>query len=145
MLLCFASRRFIFVSEGRSSAACEPSPRGLRRRFKSDCYNASNAKSCIQRYGASSVGVSDRIARLSPHQVRVLARRLRRIAGPTTVEVPPVSAQVRPEHLPLSFAQERLWLLEQIEGAGSAYNIAGVVRLCGTLDVDVLEIGRAHV
>src|SRR5690242_10877993 len=30
--------------------------------------------------------------------------------------------QLRPERLPLSYSQERLWLLEQIEALGSAYN-----------------------
>src|SRR5262249_43935215 len=53
--------------------------------------------------------------------------------------------QVRPARLPLSFAQERLWLLEQLEAAGSAYNISGVVRLSGNLDVAALERAFAAV
>jgi hypothetical protein len=90
-------------------------------------------------------GASDRIARLSPHQVRVLARRLRQIAGPTSIEAPPVTAQVRPERLPLSFAQERLWLLEQIERAGSAYNLAAALRLEGLFDEDAFALAFAEV
>jgi amino acid adenylation domain-containing protein len=46
---------------------------------------------------------------------------------------------IRPKHLPLSHAQERLWVLEQIGGLGSAYNIPAVVRLRGGLDVAALE------
>src|SRR4051812_29990305 len=40
----------------------------------------------------------------------------------------------RPKCLPLSYAQERLWLLEQIGGVGSAYNMSAAVRLLGVLD-----------
>ena len=40
---------------------------------------------------------------------------------------------------PLSFAQERLWFLEQLEPGSSAYNICRAARLTGPLNVEVLE------
>ena len=52
---------------------------------------------------------------------------------------PALVVQARPALLPLSYAQERLWVLEQLEAAGAAYNIAGVVRLSGALNVAALE------
>ncbi|MEY2393827.1 MAG: hypothetical protein QOF94_172, partial [Acidobacteriaceae bacterium] len=52
---------------------------------------------------------------------------------------PALLAQPRGDVLPLSYEQERLWLLEQIEGLGSAYNIPAVVRLLGRVDVAALE------
>ena len=55
------------------------------------------------------------------------------------VTVPALVAVPRPEVLPLSHAQERLWLLEQLETTGAAYNIPGVVGLSGVLDVSALE------
>ena len=41
--------------------------------------------------------------------------------------------------MPLSFAQERLWVLEQIGGLGSAYNLSASFRLRGALDVAALQ------
>ncbi|OZC54373.1 non-ribosomal peptide synthetase [Rhodococcus sp. RS1C4] len=44
----------------------------------------------------------------------------------------------RPEVIPLSAAQRRMWLLNQAEPASAAYNIAFAVRLSGELDADAL-------
>jgi amino acid adenylation domain-containing protein len=72
--------------------------------------------------------------------VRELAQRAEdeRRAG-AGLTAPALLVQARPGRLPLSYAQERLWVLEQLEAAGAAYNIAGVVRLSGALDVAALE------
>lgn len=40
---------------------------------------------------------------------------------------------------PLSFAQQRLWFLDQFYPRSCAYNVPRVFRLSGTLDVDVLQ------
>ncbi len=55
------------------------------------------------------------------------------------LSAPALVAQPRPDALPLSYAQERLWLLEQIGGLSSAYNLAAAVRLRGALDGAALE------
>ena len=46
---------------------------------------------------------------------------------------------------PLSFAQQRLWFLEQMEPGGSHYVIPAVLELAGTLDVPALERSLAAV
>jgi amino acid adenylation domain-containing protein len=63
--------------------------------------------------------------------------------------LPPIGSVSRAGALPVSFAQQRLWFLDQMEGAGSAYNMPGALRLEGTLDVAALqesltEIVRRH-
>jgi amino acid adenylation domain-containing protein len=50
---------------------------------------------------------------------------------------------------PASFAQERLWLLDQLAPGAPAYNMAGAIRLTGDLDMAALvrvffEIERRH-
>ncbi|MCJ9734984.1 condensation domain-containing protein, partial [Bradyrhizobium sp. PRIMUS42] len=51
----------------------------------------------------------------------------------------PIPVAPRERFMPLSFAQERMWLLEQIEGFGNFRNMPAMVRLHGKLNVAALE------
>ncbi|HVR95833.1 MAG TPA: amino acid adenylation domain-containing protein, partial [Thermoanaerobaculia bacterium] len=57
-----------------------------------------------------------------------------------TAEAPPLVPEPRgTDRLPLSFAQERLWFLEQLEPGGAAYNVSATLRLRGRLEVGALS------
>ncbi|TKS96293.1 non-ribosomal peptide synthetase [Streptomyces lasalocidi] len=52
---------------------------------------------------------------------------------------PPLRPQPRPERLPLSYAQQRLWFIHRFEGPSATYNIALALRMRGTLDASALR------
>jgi amino acid adenylation domain-containing protein len=64
-------------------------------------------------------------------------------------EVPPLVPQPRQGELPLSFAQERLWFLDQFEPDSPTFNLSATVRLAGRLrrplfDRALSEVVRRH-
>ncbi|MEU0127148.1 amino acid adenylation domain-containing protein [Streptomyces sp. NPDC006289] len=65
--------------------------------------------------------------------------------APGRARPPVVPAALRPDPLPLSYAQQRLWFLNRLEGPGSAYNIPLVLELHGTLDPDAMRAALADV
>jgi amino acid adenylation domain-containing protein len=64
----------------------------------------------------------------------VLADFARGLETASRAELPAIEPVERGADLPLSFAQQRLWFIERLEGAGAAYNIPVRQRLRGELD-----------
>ncbi|MFC9515898.1 amino acid adenylation domain-containing protein [Nocardiaceae bacterium NPDC056970] len=57
----------------------------------------------------------------------------------------PLVAQERPDTVPLSMAQQRMWFLNRFDTASAADNIVVAIRLTGALDVDALRVAVADV
>ncbi|WP_164020355.1 non-ribosomal peptide synthase/polyketide synthase [Pyxidicoccus trucidator] len=86
--------------------------------------------------------ILNRLASLSPEKRELLLKQLQAkgARSPQTPAIPPLEPQPREgAALPLSFAQQRLWFLEQLEPGTARYNVPVAVRLRGTLDASVLE------
>jgi amino acid adenylation domain-containing protein len=84
--------------------------------------------------------------------VRALARRVeqarRESAGSSpSTEAPagPITPADRSQPLPASFAQERMWFLQQLDPDSAAYNVASALHLRGCVDADVLRRALAEV
>jgi len=63
-------------------------------------------------------------------------------AGPAR---PPLVAKARPAITPLSYGQQRLWFLGQMQGPNATYNMPTSLRLIGPLDVAAMQDALADV
>jgi hypothetical protein len=93
-------------------------------------------------------GLNKKIANLSPAQLAVLNQRLHGKRSGLGNKAK-VAQRIEQGPAPLSFAQERIWFLDQFEGNNAVYNLPFELRLKGTLNVLVLlrclnEIVRRH-
>jgi amino acid adenylation domain-containing protein len=60
-------------------------------------------------------------------------------------ELPPLEPLPRGEPLPVSYAQERLWLYDQLEPGSNAFNLGYAFRLRGRLSVAALDASLAEI
>jgi len=81
----------------------------------------------------------NRIASLPPVKLELLSRRIRAVSN----NQPPlrvIEKRARPDlPAPLSFAQQRLWFLSQLDPNSASFNIPFAVSLTGRLDISILE------
>src|SRR6266508_1357144 len=82
--------------------------------------------------------------------VEGLAQRIEEVKSEGRLEeAPPLVRALRNERLPLSFAQQRLWFIDQLEPGGAMYNVPTALRVRGELRRELLgsalgEVVRRH-
>ena len=68
-----------------------------------------------------------------------VARLAEAVRQHTSVPLPlPAVVDTDDDEGPMTYSQERMWLLHQLDPAGAAYNMSGAVRLRGRLDAEAL-------
>lgn len=90
-----------------------------------------------------SNNTSERKAGLSAEKQKILEARLR---GRQTADARPLAIPrlARDSALPLSFAQERLWFMDQLVPDSASYNSPIALRVTGSLDAKALERALAE-
>lgn len=66
-------------------------------------------------------------------------------AGENATAAPAIVPVTREGDLPLSYAQQRLWFLDQLEPGSLYYNIPTAVRLSGTLDIEAVKSSLSEI
>ncbi|HJP93403.1 MAG TPA: amino acid adenylation domain-containing protein [Pyrinomonadaceae bacterium] len=69
--------------------------------------------------------------------IAALAHKINQLSG--VQPLPPIKKVRRDRELPVSFAQERMWFLNQLEKDSPFYNVPGAFKLTGPLDVSSLQ------
>ncbi|MGH3581856.1 MAG: condensation domain-containing protein, partial [Mycobacterium sp.] len=77
--------------------------------------------------------------------VAQLAARLGAGTADDAGRLQPLRPAERPAVIPLSFAQNRLWIIDQLHGPSAVYNMAAALRLTGGLDAAALGAALADV
>ncbi|WP_181009454.1 non-ribosomal peptide synthetase [Streptomyces sp. SM11] len=92
----------------------------------------------VRRRYDTTVSVRDAFNRATPAG---LARLVRESATgePDLGPAPPLTARPRPDTLPLSFAQQRIWFVDRVETNSTTYNVPIALDLAGPLDTDALR------
>ncbi|GAB0102659.1 hypothetical protein JMUB6875_16280 [Nocardia sp. JMUB6875] len=67
------------------------------------------------------------------------------VPGAEIPGLPSLAPRIRPDRIPLSPAQQRMWVLNRLDPTSAAYNITAALRLTGDLDVDALRQAVADV
>lgn len=92
------------------------------------------------KYSAPPGALTPEIREALRHHKSALLDTLRRVQDPSSASGAVIGMVAWPDPLPLSFAQERMWFLHQMEGDRPAYNVFKAARLKGgALEVDALE------
>ncbi|WP_116377755.1 non-ribosomal peptide synthetase, partial [Mycobacterium sp. MFM001] len=100
--------------------------------------------SAMRLIAAINAALNDDLSVRAVFEAPTVARLAGRI-GTGAVRLPLLQAVERPAVVPLSFAQQRLWFIDQLLGPSPVYNMATALRLSGALDVEAMSTALADV
>ena len=90
------------------------------------------------------LNLTKNLTKLPPNK-RQLLELLLREQGVDPARLPISAHRSGTDSFPLSFAQQRLWFLNRLEGASTAYNVPVAMRLHGELDAGALDLALGDV
>ncbi|MEE4186788.1 MAG: condensation domain-containing protein, partial [Gammaproteobacteria bacterium] len=92
------------------------------------------------RISAPSGSLTDDIrAKLQAHKAELIDLLADSATGSGVVDLRDYAGPLPREAVPLSFAQERLWFIDELEPGNTQYNLPSAVSLAGELDVEALR------
>ncbi|MBE9060867.1 condensation domain-containing protein, partial [cf. Phormidesmis sp. LEGE 11477] len=86
--------------------------------------------------GPEEVLTSELNVQLKERKPEIIAFLQKTETSPSTEAIAPTP---RPDHIPLSFAQQRLWFLHQMQPDAAVYNLPMAIRVEGFLDISAFE------
>ncbi|ORB10981.1 non-ribosomal peptide synthetase, partial [Mycobacterium noviomagense] len=101
--------------------------------------------SAMRLTAAINTGLDANLAVRAVFEAPTVAQLALRIGAGGAGRLQPLTSAERPPVIPLSFAQQRLWFLDQLQGPSPIYNIAAALRLHGPLDADALQAALVDV
>ncbi|MFI8568651.1 amino acid adenylation domain-containing protein [Rhodococcus sp. NPDC078407] len=104
--------------------------------------NSLIAARVVSRLGAALDSVVPLRMLFEASTVEGLAARV--LSGSGEIRVP-LTVQERPERVPLSLAQQRMWFLNQLDSSSGVDNVPVALRVIGVLDVEALRAAVADV
>lgn len=99
--------------------------------------NATQITSRIRSIFKIGIGVKDVMEKQTISELAGLVTKLK-LKG-INENIPPIIALGKQEEAQLSFAQQRLWFLDRLDGPSATYNIPGAVKIEGQLDKTALQ------
>ena len=103
-----------------------------------------NSLSAMRLIAAINSGLDAGLSVRTVFEAPTVAQLAPRIGGDEG-RLEPLAAGERPAVVPLSFAQSRLWFIDQFQGPSAIYNMPVALRLRGRLDADALGAALADV
>jgi len=91
------------------------------------------------RYSATKGALSPALRTEIKERKTEIVNFLHKVTPISGTTLPPVQPLSRDEVLPLSFSQQRLWFLHQLEKESAAYHLPTALRLTGVLNIEALE------